>query len=94
MSTLNHIAERIIKEQEFIIGPLAWSEAKKVSGLQVDEARKVVTLAGSDEKVVIDALVAQYERLFGRASHEACRDAVATLVASMPASDVPSSLRV
>jgi len=95
MSTLNHIAERIIKEQEFIIGPLAWSEAKKVSGLQIDVANKAVVIAsGSDEKVVVDALVAQYERLFGRASHEACRDAVASLIAGMPASDVPSSLRV
>ena len=29
------IAKRIIKEQELVIGPLAWEEARKVQGLQV-----------------------------------------------------------
>ena len=37
----------------------------------------------SDQKGVVDHLVAQYERLFGRASHEVCREAVAALVASI-----------
>ena len=94
MPHLDHIAERIIKEQELIIGPLAWSEASKVQSLSVDIPHKVVRIVGSDYKAAIDALVEQYEHLFGRASHEACRDAVASLVASMPISDIPQSLRV
>ena len=93
MTPLDHIAQKIIEEQELIIGPLAWSEAAKVAGLSVDAAKKTVSISG-DQKVVVDALVEQYERLFGRASHEACRDAVASLLASMPMGEVPSSLRV
>ncbi len=37
-------------------------------------------------------LVAQYERLFGRASHEVCKEAAAALIASLPRADVPQSL--
>jgi hypothetical protein len=35
MDTILEIPIRIIKEQELVIGPLAWDEAKKVSGLNV-----------------------------------------------------------
>jgi hypothetical protein len=38
MDTLNldlQIALRIIKAQEMIVGPLAWDEARKVSGFHI-----------------------------------------------------------
>jgi hypothetical protein len=92
MGTLDTIAERIIKEQELVIGPLAWSEAAKVSGMLVAPNHSV-TIQNGDPKAAVDRLVAQYERLFGRASHEVCREAVATLVKSMPPAEVPASLR-
>ena len=93
MSSLDSIAEKIIKEQELVIGPLAWSEAKKVSGLSVvNESKGEVHVEGGDQKAVIDRLVAQYERLFGRASHEVCKEAVASLIRGMPQADVPASL--
>lgn len=92
MTTLDSIAEEIIKEQELVIGPLAWSEAAKVSGMQV-AANHSVTIQNGDPKAAVDRLVAQYERLFGRASHEVCREAVANLVKAMSPADVPSSLR-
>ncbi|MBI4225104.1 MAG: hypothetical protein HY617_02120 [Candidatus Sungbacteria bacterium] len=41
----------------------------------------------------IDALVAQYERLFGRASIEVCKEAAAAIVADLKPEDVPVSLR-
>lgn len=92
-TTFNNIAIRIIKEQELIIGPLAQEEAKKVSGLKVgDFKRGEVSLEG-DQKLIIDKLVAQYERLFGKASHEACKTAVASIIADMPQDQVPSSLK-
>ena len=94
MSPLQEMAARIVMEQAVVIGPLAWSEAKKVEGLQVvDEKSGQVTISNGDPKVVIDRLVAQYERLFGRASQEVCREAVASMVAKMQPADVPSSLR-
>ena len=94
MGPFNNIAQSIIKEQELIIGPLAWVEAKKVAGLNVaDEKSGELSIAG-DPKETLDKLVAQYERLFGRASHEVCRHAAAKLIANMPTTDVPSSLRL
>ena len=75
-----------------MIGPLAWSEARKVSGLSVDQSKNEVTVTSANAKGAVDQLVAQYERLFGRASQEVCREAAASLIAGMPRSDVPASL--
>lgn len=50
------------------------------------------TFAG-DEKDIINRLVAQYERLFGKASHEVCKEAVQDLLAEMPPDQIPSSLQ-
>ena len=92
MTAFDQIPLRIIKEQELIIGPLAWDEAMKVSGLTIDQSHSSVSFAG-DEKEVINRLGAQYERLFGRASHEVCREAVQDLIAEMPLDQIPSSLK-
>ena len=88
------IVIRIIKEQELVIGPLAWDEARKVQGLQVlDEKHDEITLQGGDAKGIVDRLVAQYERIFGKASHEVCREAVQDLIAEMSPEEVPASLK-
>ena len=91
---LQDIIVRIIREQELVIGPLAWIEASKVSGLSViDQRAGTVLITGTDQNAVIDSLVAQYEKLFGRASHEVSRDAVKSLIANIPVTEIPSSLR-
>ena len=88
------IVTRIIREQELVIGPLAWDEARKVEGLQVlDEKKGEVNLQNGDPKNIINKLVAQYERIFGKASHAVCHDAVQDLIAKMPADEVPESLK-
>ena len=93
MTIFSQIATKIIKEQELIIGPLSWSEAKKVPGLNVtNEASREDSLSG-DEKEVLNKLVMQYERLFGRASHEVCREAAVDLIADLPPAEVPANLR-
>lgn len=92
MDVFSQIAVKIIKEQELIIGPLAWIEAKKVGGLKIGDATNEVTLEG-DKKQVIDGLVARFDRLFGRASHEVSREAVAGLLADLTPTDVPISLQ-
>ena len=86
------IALKIIKEQELIIGPLAWDEARKVVGLSIDQSQNSVSLSG-DTKDIINRLVAQYERIFGKASHVVCHDAVIDLIKQMPAEEVPESLK-
>jgi len=86
------IVIRIIKEQELIIGPLAWSEAEKVNGLVIDHSHNSVSFVG-EEKDIINRLVNQYERLFGKASHEVCRESVQDLIAEIPQEEVPDSLK-
>ena len=86
------IALRIIKEQESVIGPLAWDEAGKVIGLIVDQSHSSISFSG-DEKDVMNRLVGQYEKLFGKASHEVCKEAVQDLLAEMQPEEIPSSLK-
>jgi hypothetical protein len=92
MEKILQIPIRIIKEQELVIGPLAWDEARKVTGLNVDQPNNSVTFSG-DGKDIINRLVAQYERLFGRASNEVCKESVHDIVAGMNPGDVPESLK-
>ncbi len=92
MDTLDKIAAKIIKEQEIIIGPLAWDEAKKVQGLILSSQIGEVAIEG-DKKQVIDNLVARYDRLFGRASHEVSLDAASALLADLATTDIPISLK-
>jgi len=93
MSSLDIIATKIIKEQELVIGPLAWSEARKVNGLSViDDKTGTVSISG-DSRTIVDLLVGRYERLFGRAAQEVCRDAVRSLIVNMPPTEIPTSLR-
>ncbi len=93
MNQFDQLTIQIIKAQETIIGPLAWVEAKKVPGLVVvDQKAGTVELKGNQSEL-INQLVAQYERLFGRASREVCKDAVRNLVVDMAPKDIPISLR-
>ncbi len=84
---------RIIKEQEMVIGPLAWDEAKKVVGFNVIDQKKGEVSFDGEPKNVLDLLVSQYEKLFGKISHEICREAVQDLIAELPADQVPASLK-
>ena len=61
-------------------------------GLSIDQSHNSVSFTG-DEKDVINHLIAQYERLFGKASHEVCKEAVQDLIAEMSPEEVPSSLK-
>lgn len=92
MDTFFEIPIKIIREQELIIGPVAWDEARKVNGLIIDRNTNTVSFS-EDKKDVVNRLVAQYERLFGRASHEVCKEAVQDLIAQMSPEEIPSSLK-
>lgn len=82
----------IIEHQESIIGPLAVEQAKSVTGLSVDWAKKAVTISGEPTKV-IDALVEQYKQLFGQISVEVCKEAVGRLAQQLSSDQMPASLR-
>ena len=94
MTTFDQIAKNIIKEQELIIGPVAWYEARKIHGLNVvNQISGEITIENGNSGSVIDALVIQYERLFGRASREVCKEAAASLLSTLSAAEIPASLR-
>ncbi len=93
MNPFDQISQRIIKEQELIIGPMAWDEAKKVVGLNVIDIKNgAVSLVG-DSKQIINALVSRYVGLFGKASQEVCRNSVKSILADMKEEDVPTMLK-
>lgn len=83
------IVLEIIKYQEMIIGPIAWSEAGKVQGLVID--KNTVQVKG-DGKVVVENLVKRYANIFGQVSVEVCKDAVRPLLQSISEENVPAIL--
>ncbi len=93
MSIYTKMVVSIIEAQEGIIGPLALEQAQKVPGLKIDWEEKEIVIEG-EEKEIINTLVKQYEHFFGKASVEACKDAVRGLIKEMPQEgQVPDLLR-
>jgi hypothetical protein len=91
MDIYSQIVEKIIQQQESIIGPLAIERANTVSGLNLDWPNHAVSITG-DQRSVIDELVAQYKALFGQVSVEVSKDA-ARKVAGVTPDLLPQSLQ-
>lgn len=91
MDIFAQIAEKIIIEQEKIIGPIALEQARKVQGLNVNMQKHEVKFVGS-QKEVLENLIEQYRHLFGQASVEVCREAVKGIISDAPKEKVPSLL--
>ncbi len=89
----DQISVRIIREQELLIGPLAWDEARKVSGLQVVDQNEGTIKINGDPKLILTNLVNQYSRLFGQASTAVCKQAVQDLIVELPKNQVPDILQ-
>ncbi|MFH0831080.1 MAG: hypothetical protein V1895_03405 [Parcubacteria group bacterium] len=85
----DQLANKIIEEQELIIGPIAWSEARKVNGLEIHNEKAKVA---GQTKSVLDALVSRYARLFGEASVEVCKDATQPFLGKLPKAELPARL--
>ena len=92
MDILAQIAQKIIQEQEKIIGPIALEQAKQVEGLSVDWGKREVKLEG-DEKAVLENLVKKYQSLFGKASIEVCREAVVSVGNKVSPNNLPDILK-
>jgi len=93
MTPFDQIATKIVKEQELIIGPIAWQEALKVQGLHMTPTHEQVSIDNGNGDQVIDRLVERYEHLFGLASREVCRDAARSLITGLAPTQIPTSLR-
>lgn len=91
MDIYAQLVEKIIKEQEEIIGPVAMEQAKKVPGLVINPDTYEITFTG-DKKEIIQNLVRKYEALFGRTSVEVCKEAVKGIVSQAPQDQLPQLL--
>lgn len=91
-SIFGQIAEKIIEQQESIIGPVAVAQAEQVKELKIDWPKHDVTISGSGQDA-INLLVEQYKELFGQIAVETCKEAVAQYLAKLPADQQPSSLK-
>lgn len=92
MDILAQVVQKIIQEQEKIIGPIALEQAKKVQGLSLDWSKGEVTLSGN-EKEILERLVRQYASLFGRASIEVCKEALGSLTDKISPDNLPNILK-
>lgn len=91
MDPFAQAASNIIKEQQAIIGPVALDQARKVGGLKVESVSSI-TIEG-DKKEVLSNLVKQYEKLFGKASIEVCKEAFQPFSDKIPAVEIPDILK-
>lgn len=85
------VVRQIIKEQESIIGPVALEQARKISGLEIANLDDI-KLNGDAKKIVGD-LVAQYAKLFGKASIEVCKEAIHDGKTNVSSEELPEILR-
>lgn len=92
MDIFGKLVEKIIAQQETIIGPVALEQAKKVVGLNINWPKHEVTIEGNKTDIV-EKLVEQYQGLFGQASVEACKEAVRGIISEVPQNQVPALLR-
>lgn len=91
MDSAAQIVDKIIKAQENIIGPIALEQAQKVSGIKIDATSHVVV--DGDEKTILENLVKQYEKLFGKASIEVCKEAIRETKSNLSSDQLPEILR-
>lgn len=91
MDVYSEIVQRIIKQQETIIGPIAVEQAEHVSNLKVDWDKNEVKVSGDGAKV-IDDLVGKYKDLFGKISVEVCKEAAGPLMGRLPDGKQPKML--
>ena len=91
MDPVAQAASKIIKEQQAIIGPVALDQAKKVKGFTITSAEDVKVTG--DKKQALEGLVKQFEKLFGKASVQVCKEAFASYSDKISPADVPDILK-
>lgn len=87
------IAAQIINGQRQVIGPLALDAARKVPGLVFSNSDFEHIKISGEPNIVITGLVMQYERIFGTASIEVCKDAVKEIKPPISQDFLPDILR-
>ncbi|MBI1839124.1 MAG: hypothetical protein HYR95_02435 [Candidatus Colwellbacteria bacterium] len=90
-AAINNLVTEIIRGQARVIGPVAWDEATKIRGLNIDVKNNSLSVEG-DSKEVLGILMKRHEELFGAASVEICKDAVRKELSQIPQDQLPDVL--
>jgi hypothetical protein len=88
----DQIVEKIIEQQEAIIGPVAVEQAKQVKELKINWPQHDVDITGNPQAAV-DDLIEQYKELFGQIAVQVSKEAVSSILAQLPADQQPKSLQ-
>lgn len=91
MDPVAQAVSKIIKEQQAIIGPVALDQAKKVKGITVTSVDDVKVTG--EKKQTLESLVKQFERLFGKASVQVCKEAFEPFSSKIAQADIPDILK-
>lgn len=91
MDIFSQLAQKIISEQENIIGPVALEQARKVPGLEIGNDGKEIVVSGN-KRDTIEHLIEKYRDLFGMASVQVCKDAAKGFISQLPKDQVPPLL--
>ncbi|MEK7059798.1 MAG: hypothetical protein AAB971_03510 [Patescibacteria group bacterium] len=92
MTVFAQMVEKIIAQQEVIIGPIAVEQAQQVKSLKIDWEKREIEIVGDPQRA-LDALVERYKLLFGQIAVETCKEAVSKLVLGLPSNQQPKSLQ-
>lgn len=92
MNLADQMAESIIKEHAKIIGAIAWEEAAKVIGLQIDPKNHIVHITGQTASVLKE-LVRRFEYLFGFTARQVSQTAIESLISAETEVDLPNILK-
>jgi hypothetical protein len=88
----DQIVEKIIRQQEAIIGPVAVEQAKQVHELKINWPQHDAHIEGNPQHA-INELIEQYKTLFGQIAVQVSKEAVASMLAKLPPEQRPSSLQ-
>jgi len=86
------IVEKIISEQENIIGPIAVEQASRVKGLKINWSKHEISFKGNEADIIED-LIESYRDFFGQVSVEVCRHAAKKLASQLPLDQRPALLK-
>ncbi|MFH1565910.1 MAG: hypothetical protein ABIB98_01785 [bacterium] len=93
VNTYVKIISSVVRAQGQVMGPLALNEARKVPGLVFPISGFENIKISGEPNAVITGLVKQYEKIFGEASVEVCKDAIKEIKPPLVPDQVPEILR-
>ncbi len=90
MDRYSEVAFKIVREQEMVVGPLAFELARNVTGLKINKQNEF-SIEG-DPKLALQELLMQYKKLFGELSLEVSKNALKDHIKKFQKGELPNIL--